>query len=264
MKDTFDLTINNNLPELISGSKNKIMTTLARIAIAILMALFFSSCAFDVNFGQGKMGNGVVAKETRTVSEDFTEVSASEGLDVFVTQGDAYSIEVEADENIADLIGTDIKNGKLKIHTYENIGRATKRIHVTMPEVTGLYASSGSDLETRNVIWGNRIALDASSGADIKASVVADEVEADASSGADIRLEGEAQLLRADASSGAGIRARDFAVRVCYADASSGADIDVNVSESLIADVSSGADISYTGDPTVEKNKSYSGSVHKD
>ncbi len=240
------------------------MTTLARIAIAILMALFFSYCVFDLNLGRGKMGNGVVATETRTVSEDFYEVSASEGLDVFVTQGDAYSIEVEADENIADLIGTDIRNGKLKVHTYENIGRATKRIHVTLPEVTGLSASSGADLVTRNVIRTNRITLDASSGADIKASLVADEVDVDASSGADVRIEGEAEMMRADASSGAGIRAKELSVRVCYADASSGADIDVNVSKSLIAEASSGADISYTGNPTVEKNKSYSGRVHKD
>ncbi|QBA64510.1 head GIN domain-containing protein [Muriicola soli] len=240
------------------------MTTLARFAIAVLMALFLSSCAFDMNFGQGKKGNGIVAKETREVYEDFTVVSASEGLDVFVTQAGNFSIEVEADENVIELIGTDIKNGKLKIHTLENIGRATKRIHVTLPEVTGLDASSGADLITQNVIRANKIGLDASSGADIKASVIADEVEADTSSGADIRIEGEAELLRADASSGSGIRAKDFAVRVCYADASSGADIDINVSESLIADVSSGADISYSGNPTVEKNKSYSGRVHKD
>ncbi len=240
------------------------MTTLARIAIAVLMALFFSSCVFDVNFGQGKMGNGVVATENRTVTEDFSEVSAQEGIDVFVTQGNDFSIEVEADENVLDLIGTDIRNGKLKIHAIENIGRATKRVYVTLPEVTGLYASSGADLVTRNVIRANRIALDASSGADIKASLVAEEVEADSSSGADIRLEGEAEMLRADASSGSAIKAREFSVRVCYADASSGADIDVNVSQSLIADASSGADISYTGNPTVEKNKSYSGRVHKD
>lgn len=240
------------------------MTTLARIAIAILMALFFSSCAFNMNFGQGKMGNGVVTTETRTVSEDFSEVSASEGLDVFVTQAENFSIEVEADENVIDLIGTDIKNGKLKIHAIESIGRATKRVYVSLPEVGGLYVSSGADLETRNVIRANKIYLDASSGGDIKAFLKAEEVEADASSGADIRLEGEAETLRVDASSGAGIRARDLAVRICYADASSGADIDVNVSESLIADASSGADISYSGNPNVEKNKSYSGSVRRD
>ncbi len=240
------------------------MTTLARIAIAVLMALFLSSCAFDMNFGEGKRGNGEIAKENREVYEEFTEVSASEGLDVYVTQGDNFTIEVEADENIINLIGTDIKNGKLRIHAIENIGRATKRIHVTLPEVTGLYASSGADLLTQNVIRANKISLDASSGAGIKVALVADEVEADTSSGADIKIEGEAILFYADASSGSDIKAKDFKVRTCHADASSGADISVNVSETLIADASSGADISYDGNPDVQKKKSYSGSVHKD
>jgi len=240
------------------------MTTLARIAIAVLMALFLSSCAFDMNFGEGKRGNGEVAKENREVYEEFTEISASEGLDVYVTQGDDFTIDVEADENIIDLIGTDIKNGKLRIHAIENIGRATKRIHVSLPSVTGLYASSGADLFSQNVIRANKISLDASSGAGIKVALVADEVNADTSSGADIRIEGEAVLFYADASSGSDIKAKDFTVRTCLADASSGADISVNVSETLIADASSGADISYSGNPDVQKKKSYSGSVHKD
>lgn len=239
------------------------MTTLARIAIAVLMALFLSSCAFDINFGSGKRGNGEVAKEEREVYEEFTEISASEGLDVYVTQGDDYAIEVEADENIIDLIGTDIKNGKLKIHAIENIGRATKRIHVSLPSVTSLRASSGADLVTQNVIRANNISLDASSGAGMKIALVAEEVDADSSSGAGIRLEGEAVVFYADASSGSDIRAKDFAVRTCHADASSGADISVNVSERLIADASSGADISYAGNPDVQKNKSYSGSVRR-
>jgi hypothetical protein len=240
------------------------MTTLARMAIALFMALFLSSCVFDVNFGQGKKGNGVVVKDSREVYSEFTQVTASEGLDVYVTQGDDYEIRVEADENIIDLIGTDIKNGKLRVHAIENIGMATKKVFVTLPEITALDASSGADLISRNMIRANKISLEASSGAGIKVELVADEVEVDTSSGADIRMTGEATLMYADASSGSDIRARDFTVKTCHADASSGADISVNVSEFLIADASSGADISYTGEASVEKKKSVSGRVHKE
>jgi len=239
------------------------MTTLAKFAIAILMAFFLSSCAFDMNFGEGKRGNGVVVKDDRQVTQDFTIVSASEGLDVYVTQGDDFEIMVEADENIIDLIGTDIKNGKLRIHAIENIGRATKMIYVTLPIITELSASSGSDLVTKNMIRANKISLGASSGAGMKIELVAEDVDADTSSGADIRIVGEATMLYVDASSGSDINAREFSVKTCRADASSGADISVNVSESLVADASSGADIRYTGEARVEKKKSVSGSVHK-
>ncbi|WP_411032103.1 head GIN domain-containing protein [Spongiimicrobium sp. 3-5] len=239
------------------------MTTLARITIALIMAIIMSSCAFDINFGNGKQGNGVVATEDRKVTEEFTVVSASEGLDVFVTQADDFSIEVEADENVIDLIGTDIKNGRLRIHAIENIGRATKKIYVSLPEVTALESSSGSDLVSSAPIKADKISLDASSGSDLHVELNADEVEADASSGADIRISGETDILYASASSGSDIKAKDLLTKTCTADVSSGADITVNVSESLTADASSGGDISYTGEATVQKKKSASGSVHK-
>nr|WP_299343030.1 head GIN domain-containing protein [Allomuricauda sp.] len=239
------------------------MTTLARIAIAVLLAIFASSCNFDINFGTGKKGNGVVVEETRNVPEDFTVVTAAEGLDVFVTQDKDFSISVEADENVIDLIATDINEGRLKIHTVENIGRATKKIYVTLPEIQGLRSSSGADLIVQNVIQVEKIDLDASSGSDLKVELVATEVSADASSGADIKLSGKGEVLYVDASSGADVRAREFEVKRCNAEASSGSDISVNVSESLMAEASSGADISYTGEASVQKKKSASGSVHK-
>ncbi|WP_285653566.1 head GIN domain-containing protein [Allomuricauda sp. NBRC 101325] len=239
------------------------MTTLARLAITVLLSLFASSCMMDMNFGNGKTGNGQVVEETRNVDGNFTVVSASEGIDVFVTQGSEYKISVEADENIIDLIGTDVRDGKLKIHAIENIGRATKNVYVTLPDVSGLESSSGADLIAQNVIESERIDLDASSGADLQVELVAGEVSADCSSGADIRVSGRAEVLYADASSGSDIKARDLMVKRCNADASSGADISVNVSESLVADASSGADIKYSGDPSVQTKKSVSGSVSK-
>ncbi len=239
------------------------MTTLAKIAIAIFFSLFASSCILDANFGAGKRGNGIVVEETRNVKEDFTVVSASEGLDVFVTQGSDYKILVEADENIIDLIGTDVREGRLKIHAIENIGRATKKVYVTLPEVTGLRSSSGADLIAQNIIESERIELDASSGSDLNVELNAQEVSAEASSGADIKVAGQTDYLYADASSGADIRAKGLIAKTCTADASSGSDISVNVTESLVADASSGADISYTGEASVKTKKSASGSVRK-
>ncbi|WP_419211940.1 head GIN domain-containing protein [Maribacter sp. X9] len=242
------------------------MTTLVRITIALLLALLLSSCGFDLNFGDfgsGEKGNGIVVEETREVTEEFTMVSASEGIEVYVTQGNDFDISVEADENIMDLIGTDIRNGKLKIHAIENIGRATKKVYVTLPNVTGLYASSGSHLTAENKINSSKLEIDASSGALLEASVNVNDMEIDASSGANITLSGTAKEVYVDGSSGAYIKATDLSTISCKADASSGANLTINVSGNLTADASSGGNISYKGDPSVQKNKSVSGSVSK-
>ena len=242
------------------------MTTLVRITIALILALFMSSCGFDINFGDfgsGKKGNGIVTTETREVTSDFTVVSASEGLNVYVTDGAQFEITVEADENIIDLIATDINNGRLRIHAIENIGRATKKIYVTLPEVDGLKSSSGAHLSSENLISTDKLEIDASSGANINVEMMAEEVEIDASSGANLNLRGDADKVYVDASSGANINAKKLISKICQAEASSGGNLSVNVSESLTADASSGGNISYSGEAQVTKKKSVSGSVHK-
>ena len=239
------------------------MTAILRVLIALTLALVASSCAFDANFGNGERGNGEITTDTRAISEDFTVVSAAEGIDVYVTQGKEFTISVEADENIIDLIRTDIHNGKLSIHAENNIGRATKKVYVTLPEITGLESSSGADLVSENTLEVDKINLNASSGSDIKVDILADEIHADSSSGADIKISGKTNLLNADSSSGSDINAMSLASKICHADASSGSDISVTVSDELIAEASSGADIRYSGDPSVQKNKSRSGSVRK-
>ena len=238
------------------------MTTLARITITLILAILFSSCGFDINIGNGKKGNGIVEEDHRAVNSDFTSISASEGLDVYVTQGNDFEIVVEADENVIDLIGTDIKNGTLRIHAIENIGRATKKVYVTLPIITNLVTSSGADMITKNAISAQNIDLSASSGSSLQIkNLKAEKVTADSSSGADIKVEGETESLYSNASSGSGIKAEHLTTAKCEASASSGAGITVNVSESLIAKASSGGNIRYTGNAEVEHKKSSSGSV---
>lgn len=241
------------------------MTTLVRIAVAALVALLLSSCGFDVNLGDfvtGKKGNGKEVTETREITEEFTEISVSEGLALYVTQADDFNIEVEADENIIDLIATDIKNGNLRVHARENIGQATKNIYVSLPEVTALKGSSGAQLQGENRIKSDRLEIDGSSGAQLQVELMANSLEIDASSGANLNISGDADRAEVDVSSGGNINATELRTKSCTADASSGGNVKIQVSESLAADASSGGNIGYSGDPKVQEKKSVSGSVH--
>jgi len=242
------------------------MTTLVKITITFLVMLFLSSCAFDINlgdFGPGKKGNGTVVQENRPIKSDFTEISASEGLHVYVTQANDFEITVEADENIIDLIGTDIKNGRLRIHAIENIGRATKKIYVSLPEINALKSSSGAHLNSQGLVETDKLEIDSSSGSNLNVELMAGDVDIDASSGANLNLSGAAKVAYIDVSSGGNINARGLDTQTCHADASSGGNLSVNVSESLTADASSGGNISYSGDADVQSKKNLSGSITK-
>jgi len=242
------------------------MTTLARIAIALIMALLLSSCGFDINigdFGTGVKGNGDVVTENREITDDFTEVSASEGIEVFVTQANDFEISVEADENVIDLIGTDIKNGKLRIHAIENIGRATKKVYVELPDVSLLSVSSGANLTTDNKIKTDKLEIEAFNGALGKIEFEADDAYIEARNGANLKLIGSAQSANIEGRNGANIDARNLVTKICIAEAAGGGNMQLNVTEKLTADAHSGGNIGYSGDASVQKKKSMSGSVHK-
>ena len=240
------------------------MTTLVRIAITLALSVFLSSCGMDIKigeFGSGVKGNGIVTQDIRPVNEDFTEISASEGLEVIVTQAAVFEIKVEADENIIDLIGTDVNNNVLKIHAIENIGNATKTVYVSLPNISELKSSSGANVTATNTIKSDKLTIDSSSGSLVNVNIVTDELTVDASSGANLKILGEATNATIDASSGSNVSGKELTSKTCNAEASSGANVAIYVSETLHADASSGGNISYSGKAKVNSNKSVSGSV---
>ncbi len=234
-----------------------------KFILAITGAILLSACQFNINTGED--GNGKVVTEERNVSEDFTEVRGSAGLDVYLTQGDENKIVVEADENLLQYIETDIEDGKLHVTTSANIRHSeAKKVYVTYKQLTNIEASSGADVTGNSVIKSERLSLKSSSGADLKVEIFAKELTAKASSGADLEISGKASSLTADASSGSEIDAKELMVANCNAEASSGAEVSVNVKNNLETQVSSAGNINYYGDPiSVNSNKSNSGSVRK-
>jgi Putative auto-transporter adhesin, head GIN domain len=237
-----------------------------KIILLVIATVTLTSCNFDINFGQTD-GNGNVTTETRNVSEDFNSIRGSAGLDVYITQGNTASIKVEADENLHEIIETEITNGKLHITTSDNhnIGRAkSKKVYVTYVSLDEVASSSGADVIVNGILEAENLTLDSSSGSDLEVEVFAKNLYIDCSSGADIKVSGRASELSADASSGSEINAKDLLVINCKTEVSSGADITVNVKERLEVDASSGGDVHYYGNPTaVQNNSSKSGSLHK-
>lgn len=229
----------------------------------LILTIVFSSCNFNLNLGQ-ENGNGNVVTQTKEV-ENFKAIKASNGLDVYLTEGKAQKVIIEADENLQELIEVISENGTLKIRTKKNIGNSkSKKVHVTYTQLESIDASSGADVLGNSVIKNELLSVSSSSGADVELEVFTKELFADASSGADLKLSGKATRFIADASSGSDIKAKGLETISCKAEASSGADIEVNVRDRMEGRASSGGDIKYYGNPAdVSKNDSSSGSIRK-
>ena len=241
------------------------MTTLTKIIVATLLSLTLFSCNFDINMNSGVRGNGNVQIEERTVNQTFTAIKATEGLNVYLTQGNSESITVEADENLHELIITEVIDGVLKIHTTENIGKSTvKKVMVSFKDISAITSTSGSDVYSTNTISANHLNLKSTSGSDMKLDVNTSILECKSTSGSDLKLSGKTEKLIAEATSGSDIKASNLMAKSSQVKATSGADISVNTSKELTAKATSGGDIRYYGNPEkVNKKGGVSGNIRK-
>lgn len=241
------------------------MTTLTKFITALVLSLALTSCHFDFENNFGVRGNGNVQTTDRNISPNFDKIEVSRGLDVYLTQSDQARITVEADENLHEIIVTEVENNVLRVYADENINRAkSKKVVVNFTDVNSISASSGSDVYSTNTIRVDDLELSTSSGADMELDIDVNVADCSSSSGSDLRVSGTANKVYADASSGSDIKAGKLKANNCEARASSGADITVNASNELYAKATSGADIKYYGNPDkVSKKDGVSGSVRR-
>ncbi|MCA0132293.1 head GIN domain-containing protein [Winogradskyella alexanderae] len=241
------------------------MSTLVRIIITSIVSLLMLSCIADFNMGMGVDGNGKVVTTDRTIPDNFKNVKVSQGLELVITQGNNVGITIEADENLHELIMTEVENNTLKIYSTENIRRTSARkIMLDLIDVESIKATSGSDVFSTNTIEVDELEINCTSGAEITLNVKTESLNCHSTSGSDVKLSGSTNLLIAEATSGSDIRASNLRANTSKVKATSGADITVNTSKELTARASSGGDIRYSGNPEkVEKSDSSSGSVRK-
>lgn len=241
------------------------MTTLTRIIVTSIISLLMLSCNFSMNLGDGIDGNGNVETAERSISNDFDEIKVSQGIDLYITQSNDVYLTVEADENLHDLIMTEVTDGVLKIYSTENIRRASsKKVMLTINSISSIKATSGSDVYSTNTIEVANLELKSTSGSDIKLDVKTKSLDCYSTSGSDMELSGSTNLFTASATSGSDINASDLLAETSNVKATSGADISVNTSKALTAKATSGGDIRYSGNPEkVEKSDTSAGSVRQ-
>lgn len=245
----------------------KIKTQTMKTIISKLIALFLivtvtTSCTVDML--NRVNGNRNVTTEKRKIKNDFSVVKVSTGLDLYITQGDRVSLTVEADENLHDIIKTEVnENGKLSIYSEKNIWKAkARKVHLTVTNLQELIATSGSDVYSENTLKVDDLKVSVTSGADANIKVDANNVETISTSGADLAISGSAKNHISRATSGASIKAYNLESKTVTAKATSGADIDVYVSENINATATSGGDIDYKGNPkTITKKETSGGDV---
>lgn len=226
------------------------------LSASLLIGVLLSSCFYGIK------GNGKVVRKERQVAT-FGAISTSAGLEVILTQDSVVRVIVEADDNLQEIIKTEVSNGELKIYPKQRISRClAKKVYVTFKTIHSLEASSGSEIVSKMELKMPSLQVSVSSGANIDLSLSVKNLNADGSSGGNLKLTGSAENFEVEGSSGTNIKAKDLQTKTCNAGASSGANLKVNATEKISAQASSGGNIKVMGNPK-ERNiqKSSGGNV---
>jgi len=236
----------------------KIYCLTSLVAITVLL----SGCM--VNIQDSITGNGHVVKQNRDISE-FNSIKVGSGIDVFLTQGDNHTLEVEADENLQSWIRTEVTGNELHIFTEKSIRFAkTKKVYVTCKTLERIDISSAGDVTGVTPFKTDKLDIEMSSAGDLKFEVEANEIGISISSAGNAYLKGKTNILKAELSSAGDLNAYDLIAKTGDVSVSSAGNARVYITDEASFQSSSAGDIDYHGEPKIrEIRTSSAGSVNK-
>lgn len=228
------------------------------------------------------------SKETRKISS-FSGISVSSGIQAKYVKSPKNEIVVDVSRaDILPKIETVVKDGTLLIRVKRNSDlRNTNSLKVTVYSnsvMNNISLSSAGSLEILDPIdvanfsadissagklntgrvTANRTTINLSSSGKMNGDLKSEKLSINASSSGEVSLSGMSKELSVNMSSAGKVFLNKFKTSTLKVDGSSGASLQVEVINSIDANVSSGAKVVYTGNPkTKEINKSSGGSVTK-
>lgn len=213
--------------------------------LLLVLSVAGSVSADWFGFGsRGIKGSGDVITEERDVGS-FKRIESSGAADIYVTVGEKLSVKVTFDDNLIDLIETEVRGKTLKIGSRENYrSRHACKIEITVPELERVYLRGSGDVLVER--------LDA------------EIFEFKLSGSGSLVAEGSTDELELRLSGSGDIDTRDLIAQEAFVSISGSGDIRVCAEESFDGSVSGSGDIAIYGNPPdFSKSVSGSGSIRK-
>ncbi len=231
--------------------------------ILVVMFLFVSIMLSGCEIYYGERGNGNVVKENRKISS-FNAIEVSGAFEIYITQGSKESLVVEADENLMDLIITEVRGGKLKIYTEKSIKKAKElNIYLTFVNIDDIDISGAVELKSENKLKFDDLKIESSGASEIELELTVNAMEIETSGASEISLRGKANIVNLSSSGASEMKALDLETATFSIDISGAGEAKVFVNERLNVDVSGAASVRYKGDPKVSSSISGAGSVKR-
>ncbi len=237
------------------------------IWIAFLIGIMLVSTAQADNgffgFGRSIRGSGDLVTESRDLDE-FTQIETHGSWDVDVTIGSPQSIEITFDDNLIDLVLTEVRGRTLDIYCDENVSsRRNCRIEIVVEDLTS-FSSTGSGDVSVDQLGSQPFEFDLSGSGDFFIGGEPEKLHVSLTGSGDGYAEGTTEELEIRLSGSGDLDFRDMEATESYVRVSGSGDVKVRATEALDGRVSGSGDITYYGNPEHIKTRvSGSGDIRK-
>lgn len=221
----------------------------------------------DVFVGPSVRGSGKIVEESRDVSA-FDSISIDYPATVTITQGNAESFKVKADDDFLPGLRTEVKSGELRIY-YKKDGdkrinpTQTVKIDITVKDLKSVQFSSAGELVMDGIDADNLdIALSGAGNIELN-DVTIKTLNVNLSGAGSMTASGTADDLDLNISGFGDFTGKNLESKTATINISGAGSAAIRVEDQLDATISGAGSVNYYGSPSVSKQINGVGSVSR-
>lgn len=229
---------------------------------ASLMVVMLLSYSFTAE-AQRKRGSRNVVSEVRQLPW-FDSVKVSGSIDLVITQGDTFHVEVFADDNLISDVVTTVRDNVLEIGMISGFSFRTYnslKVNITAPRFTSIQTSGSSDITGNGTLTQEDLRIRSSGASDVRLNVNVKYLEIEFSGASDAILAGQALSVKAKFSGSSDFKARELVCDFLEIELSGASDATLTVENEVAGSLGGASDLRIVGNPKMKVRTSGASSV---
>jgi Putative auto-transporter adhesin, head GIN domain len=195
-----------------------------------------------------RMHNQVVGSGKREVQKrevpSFTSISTEGAFNIDVVCQKDVSLELEGDDNVLPLISTEVSNNILRLKNVKGYSvREPVKVRISVPNLDGISVSGAGKIDI--------------------SAMKNEKFEIDSQGAPTIRVSGNTKVIDINTNGAANIDTHNLRASRAVVDSKGVSKVDLDVADQLDVTVSGPSNVTYKGDPVVNKTVHGPGKVEK-
>jgi Putative auto-transporter adhesin, head GIN domain len=228
------------------------------LPVVAVLVLLLPSCLNRL----GIHGEGAAVTQQRTPGS-FNAVALNIDADVVLHTDSAYRIEVTGQQNILDVLRTNVTGSELVINFSDCVTEyTTLTVHIYAPVYVQVSICGSGDIRNTGPVSTNNLKLKITGSGNLTLSnLQCTLVESAISGSGNLTLNGTAQTINHESSGSGSFKAYGLSCNAGDIRISGSGDAEVNVSQNLTVDISGSGNVYYRGTPALNVSITGSGRV---